>query len=529
MLYVATASLLTNYTASQLAWLCDNRDRQPVRLTFRKHFNPDLAVTVPFLVFLLIQIVHHQLWRDELNVYGIAHASPTLGSLLWRVNHEGHPLVWYLTIWLAMKAIPSVAVLKVIQFIVGSAIIVLVGLARPFTRIERVLLLLSYFVLFEYTVMSRLYGLCVLLAMLFLWRRVYRPDSFFVNTLLLCIMANTDTLGLFFSGAFGLEWIVSRMHERGGEPRIRWQAAGAVLLYCAAVAFCYVTIKPPADISWRTTGHIFEHGFEFNHLASVFIEYVELPWIPVRFGSVRWAGHNWNPISLEHQLLYPLLLPLVIAAYFLTFRRDRDLLAVFALASLGAAGFAFVVFTGNMRNWGITFVAYVAALWLQRFRRPNVPIASTILLASCAISGVIFTILMWSKPFSNAEAAARWLQDHRLQNAAIAGTPDTSVAAVAILMRRPIYFLDCRCSDSYMLFSSRRDKFNTLDWPKDTLAAFGALNTRQLILLLIAPMQPGDRKTIEQGGAEVQPLAGFSGAEAPDEDFFIYKVVRTSS
>lgn len=495
-------------------------------MTLRKLFRPDLLVTVPFLIYLLLQIVHHQLWRDELNVYGIAHASPTFGSLFWHVNHEGHPLLWYLLIWLGIKVFPSVLVLKAVQFSVGAAILVLLGLAQPFTRLERVLLLLSYFALFEYTVMSRMYGVCVLLAMIFLWRRVHRPNSIWISTALLCLMANTDTLGLFFSGAFGLEWMVSLLREGPDKKKAAKQATGAALLYLASVALCYVTIKPPADISWRTTGHIFQHGFELDHVASVFIEYMELPWLPIRFGSVRWAGHYWNPISLEHRILYPALLPAVLAAYFLTFRRDKDLLGVFALASLGAAAFAFVVFSGNMRNWGITFVAYVAALWLQRFRRSKPPLASTVLLAASAISGVIFSSLMWTKPFSNAEATAGWLEAHHLQNAALVGTPDTSVAAIAILMKRPIYFLDCRCSDDYMLFSNRRDDFDPKDMPKDTLAAFNALGSRQLILLLISPIQRQEQAAIENGGASVEPLVGFTGAEAPDEDFFVYKLER---
>jgi hypothetical protein len=62
--------------------------------------------------------------------------------------------------------------------------------------------------------------------------------------------------------------------------------------------------------------------------------------------------------------------------------------------------------------------------------------------------------------------------------------------------------------------------------PRYTLQAFGKLHSPELILLLTAPMKAAEKKDIEAGGASVQRLAGFSGAEAPDEDFFVYKVVR---
>lgn len=492
-----------------------------------KRPSSDLLLTLFFLVVFLINLVHHEMWRDELNVYGIARASPTFDSLVWHVHHEGHPLLWYLIVWLTSKVVPSVFVLKVLQGMIGAGIILMIGLVSPFSRLERILLLLSYFVLFEYTVLSRMYGLFLLLAMVFVWRRIYRPDGYLVNALLLGLLANTDVIGLIFSSAFGLEYAVNRYLECPDKAVVRRDLAKAAVIYIAMAACCYFTIKPPADISWRTTGRIFRHGFRFDHLASVSVEYLALPWFPIRHSVEDPLAHYWNPIAFDHRTLYPVLFLSVLALYFFTFRRDRDLLATFALATLGGATFGFFFYTGSMRTWGITFVAYVAALWLQRFRHPGTPVASTILLTSCAISGVVFNVLMWTHPFSSSGAAAEWLKSQHLQNAAIVGTPDTSVSGVAILLGRPIYYLDCQCSDDYMLFSSRRDDYNVRDLPPYTMQAFDRLHASELVLLLISPMDPGDKSEIESRGATVTLLAKFTGAEAPDEDFYIYKVRRT--
>jgi hypothetical protein len=492
-----------------------------------KRFSSDLLLTLFFLAVFFINLVHHEMWRDELNVYGIAHASPTFASLVWHVHHEGHPLIWYLIVWLGSKALPSVFVLKALQGIIGAAIILMIGLVSPFSRLERVLLLLSYFVLFEYTVLSRMYGLFLLMAMAFVWRRIYHPDGYLVNALLLGLLANTDVIGLIFSGAFGLEYAVNRYRECPDKDVVRRHLAKAALIYIALVACCYMTISPPADISWRTTGKIFRHGFQFTHFASVYVEYLALPWFPLRHSEEDPLAHYWNPIAFDHRTLYPLLFLSVLASYFFTFRRDRDLLATFAIASLGGATFGFFFYTGSMRTWGITFVAYVSALWLQRFRRPGTPVSSTILLTLCAISGVVFNVLMWTHPFSSSEATAEWLISQHLQNAAIVGTPDTSVSAVAILLKRPIYYLDCQCSDDYMLFSNRRDSYDVRNLSPYTMQAFDRLHSSELILLLISPIEPGDKSEIESRGARVKLLAKFTGAEAPDEDFYIYRVSRT--
>ena len=466
------------------------------------------------------------MWRDELNVYGIAAASPSFRSLLWHVHHEAHPLRWYLIIWIAIKVFPSVLVLKVVQLLVGAGIILMISLKSPFSRSERVLILLSYFILFEYTVMSRMYGLCVLITLVFLWTSVYWPDRLILNAVLLGVLANTDTFGLLLSGAFGLGYVINRYRERVDKPVVLRHLTAAAAIYIAMVACWYFTVKPPSDISWRTTGRIFRQGFELSHLAAVAVECLALPWFPIRFSAPLAPGHFWNPNAVDHPALYAGLMLLVVGAYFLTFRRDRDLLAVFAMASLGAVAFAFFIYTGNMRNWGITFVAYVAALWLQRLRRPEIPAISTVLLACSAASGVIFSALMWTRPFSSAEATAAWLKSNHLQDAAIVGTPDTTAAAVATLLGRPIYFLDCRCSDSYLLFSSRRDDYDEKEFANYTLEAFDKLHSEQLILLLGARIRASDRAYIHDHGASVAPLVHFTGAEAPEEDFYVYRVSR---
>ncbi|MCU1293827.1 MAG: hypothetical protein JWP08_2677, partial [Bryobacterales bacterium] len=328
---------------------------------------------------------------------------------------------------------------------------------------------------------------------------------------------------------FGLEYAVNRYRERADKPVVLRQLAAAAGIYIAMVVCWYVTVKPPADISWRTTGRIFRQGFALSHLAAVVVEYLALPWFPIRFSAPLAPAHRWNPNTVDHPALYAALLLAVVVAYFVTFRRDRDLLAVFAIASLGGASFGFFIYTGNMRNWGITFVAYIAALWLQRFRRPEIPAVSTVLLVCSAASGVIFSTLMWTRPFSNSEAAADWLKSNHLQDAAIVGTPDTTIAAVATLLKRPIYFLECRCSDDYLLFSSRRDNYNEKDFPKYTIEAFDKLHSAQLVLLLGEPIRASERAYIDDHGATVVPLVHFTGAEAPDEDFYIYKVSRKSS
>src|SRR5579864_5745696 len=131
-------------------------------------FMRDFLLALPFLALLYIQLAHHVLWRDELNALAITWASPTIPSLFWHIHHEGHPWLWYVILWIPSRFTQSVLVLKFVEGIVSTAIILLFALRAPFRTWEKALILAGYFFVFEYTVLSRMYGVMLLLFVLYL-------------------------------------------------------------------------------------------------------------------------------------------------------------------------------------------------------------------------------------------------------------------------------------------------------------------------------------------------------------------------
>jgi hypothetical protein len=61
----------------------------------------DIAITMAFLLVMLVNLAHHAMWRDELNAWGIAVASPSLADLFHNMHYEGHPALWHALLWLA--------------------------------------------------------------------------------------------------------------------------------------------------------------------------------------------------------------------------------------------------------------------------------------------------------------------------------------------------------------------------------------------------------------------------------------------
>ncbi len=433
----------------------------------------DLALVLPFILLFLVQLAHHALWRDELNAWGIAAASHSLRQLFYYVHYEGHPSLWYVLLWVVSRATDNPAAMKLLEACIGIAIYLLLALRSPFSRVEKALLYCSYFISFEYTVLSRMYGICLLLVLLYAAQRAAHPARVLLNALLLGLIANTDTLGILFSCALALEYalFIAAQQRRGLKLASRRRLVEGVLLFLGLLAASVLSLLPSKHISWRTTGHMFTFARSFGHLAQTCVDYVVLPWFPI---ATHFPHAFWNPSPVSHwKFFYAAMFPVVIAAYYALFRRERNLLALLLATACAGIAFGHLIYQGSMRQFGVMFMAFLVALWIQRGRIARVPTLVYVFLGLSALGGLQAAVAQWARPFSNAGNAARWIRDHGKENEPLIGQKDTNAIGVAEMLRRPMYQLECSCTDRFLLFSDRRDQYSEDQLPSRLARAMG--------------------------------------------------------
>ena len=483
----------------------------------------ELLLVLPFLLLFLVQLAHHQMWRDELNAWGIAVASSGPKSLYQHIRYEGHPSLWYIVLWFASRFTASPVAMKCVQALIGISLYLMIALRSPFSRLEKLLLYAGYFISFEYTVMSRMYGLCLLLTLIYAYRRSRYPRDFTLNAALLALIANTDVSGLILSAALLAEYAFSSFAawKQGGiSPRQIWSSLS---VYLAGVFFTLVCLRISPHISWRTTGRMFIHARDPIHVLQAVVSYITVPWFPI---DDRFPHHFWNPwiyAPLAHPGLL-LMTPVIAGMYIWIFRREWMLGLILLLTASGAIVFAHLIYMGGTRHYGVTFTAFLAALWLQRYRRPQFSIPVLLLLLFGATAGLEAAIGQWDHPFSNGRAVVAWLREHGLDKAPLVGTPDTSVAGIAEQLERSIYFLDCNCADTYLLFSNRRDDFDARQTPERLLLASRKLQARDMTFITTYPLPPERIEAIRDIGFSINLAATFTGAEDLEENYYIYRV-----
>jgi hypothetical protein len=490
----------------------------------------DLAITLVFALLVVMQIAHHEMWRDEIHTWGMVLASPSLSDLFANLRYTGHPGLWYLLVWAASWFTESPYAVQVVHAGISVLLIAAIGLWSPFSRLEKVLLLCSYFVLFEYTVISRNYGIGMLLAFVYAQCRATQPERVYLNGLLLGLLANTNMFGLVLSGAFACELALDMLIRRGWSiqavigPLLRGAA-----VYLPLVALAVAAMLPAHDISWRSTGEPFQESFDLtrlsvivgNNVASMLPIHALDYWIADRPSHASPQG----TIAVSAPVVLLLAVPALIAVYIYVFKDHRRLLIIPGLTLAGSVAIGQLIYSGEIRHWGINFVAFAAVLWIERRWNPVSSLAATALLGISAVAGVAISVQQSQLTFSEAGPTARWIRDNRLANDALVMTPDTMAAPVAVYLGKPAYFLDCSCIDEFMFYHNRRDAFDESQIPARLARAVQELQGKPILFVTSDALTPGQTSRIGGYGIGTAMLAEFTNA-GTDENYYVYRVME---
>lgn len=497
----------------------------------------DQLIAIPFLVLLAVNTWHHALWSDELHAWGLVMASRNLMELFQNLHYEGHPGLWHLFLWFMGLLSRNATTIQIAHLIIAASIILIVAYQSPYTRIEKVLLLSNYFLVFEYTVLARNYGLAMLLALIYAKVRATMPERPILVGFLLGAMANTNVYGCVLAVFLALEYLWTGLIAAG------WLARAGVLgtlsgagTFSALLLLCMVTVWPQPDISNHPQQPMAGDPGALTRFGLQLLRTIVAPFFPVDFSFPISFAFPGNIYSAGLRVWVSLaLLPLVCVALWTIFRDRPRFLLVLAGTALVAAGFAFAVYPSAIRHMGVVFVLFVTLLWIDRTtvpeprseRLPERPAARAAvlgLLVLGALGGGLALVGQWMRPFSIDGAVVAWLEEHAPPDVVLVGFPDMRTEPIAILMHKRFYALDCRCEDSYVRFLDRRDGFTAAMIPERLEEALRLYRSKPLVLLAGAPLDDTVRAAVRARGIVLTERVHLEGAER-DKEMTIFDVM----
>ncbi len=445
-------------------------------------------------VFQVILILVHSPWRDETQAVMIAQLP--LDRLFGALHYEGHPALWFLLLAAVWRIGGSPFTLQIVQVVVAVGFQAIFWRCAPFSWRMKLLISLGYFMLFEYGVVARNYGLGVLLFFAFVALRRTRW-----SWVLLALMCNTAVHLAVLAGVGALLLIFV---ER------RWSWSGAALLALSGLV-ALATVIPAPDVQPRPAA-----GVAFlAHLENA-VQTMSSDIAPVAVG-VYPAFWLWSPPAPVAAALgaVTLMLGLII------FRRDWRLAAAYLVFCLGLIIIGVAVYPIHLRHVGLIVVLSIGLLWIDKDRSGRDPCGiATLWLASLAVGGLWMVGCSFFQPFSYARPLEDWVRSRGLANAPWAAFPGTLGGDFSGVFERPTFNVQKDCWNTYQRWNYNYDIRPSGPALGDRLEAFSEA-VGPAFLLTDTPLDAGPNLRNRQ-------LARFSGAMFSNSDkykqLFIYRI-----
>lgn len=418
------------------------------------------AIFVLYVILSGYTIAHHELWSDELHGWNIAKGSLHFSDLIANTRYEGHPPGWFFLLWLVSKITHQVAAIQVLQWLIACSVVFLILFHSPLPALIRICIPFGYYFLYEYAVLSRNYGIGVLLAFcvcLAIRRdagshRQHRPAILYY--ILLFLLSNIHLLTILLAACLHLYFLLLKREKKQSTGAILLHALAGILVLLPSVYFVF----PPADSQLNT--HFWMSRWDFHHLTSLGQAPLQA-FLPI---PAWWDAHPWNTEwLLEKSRNYPsakymipiLALFLLMLAGWILYKDRKSLILFIANVLLSTLVTATVFPLTSARHAGYLYIGFIIAAWLYCYDTPltqNAKKVFILLLAAQLTAGFFFVIQDIRLPFSNLYKMTTVLQEVPPGQKLV--TDYWTMNAVVAYMDKPVYCVELQREISFVKWNN---------------------------------------------------------------------------
>lgn len=442
----------------------------------------EIFVLILFLLISSFLVINHEPWRDEAQAWLIARDSPTMGAVFSAMGYEGSPALWHTILFgLSHLGLPYFS-MQIVHLLIGFLAAIIFMLYAPFNRINRALFIFGYFILYEYTVVARNYGISVLL--LFCIAALY-PLRFkrpIIYGLVLLLLINTNVhsfvLGGIISGVYLFEMVLSKDKK---VPKKAWLFLIPVILG-AGIAVLQLHSPPDLMTSWARWNLDLTAEHVGRIPGSVVGAFVPVPQMQIEF---------WNSklIYSAGKIMAIFGLPLFLLSMLFFIRKPEGGL-IYLISSTALLAIAFLKATGGARHNGFIYIMFIFSVWiasnypessipgLRRIERFVSERGLSILFICLLVVQLIASIApVYYEPqyaFSGSKDVARFLEDRNLvsNETFIASFPSNPASAILPYLypnRKEFYYLEYEDYRSYITLNTQYE--NSLSLTNEEIMA----------------------------------------------------------
>jgi len=487
--------------------------------------------TLLFFIYIFLiafGLYHHEMWRDELQAWNIVLDSVSIPDLFYKIRYEGHPVLWFLVLWPFSSVSHSPHTIQIVHFLLSAIVAFLVIFRSPLRFYQKIAVLFSYFIFFEYSLISRNYmiGIALLLSIAVLWKDYRRHVSSICILIFLLFQSNA------FMALIAASVLLMLMLELY-QQRVLFRPKNlfAVVLASAGGLLFLVTIVPPPDNSYSPIWnlHIWP-GLAITTIGKIAAGLFPVPEFKTAF---------WGTRMIENSIVNAVIAVPVVAALLWSLRKHKPVF-LFISTSFGLMLlFLYLKPVGTFRHYGHFSMALLFAYWIYAYRSEQPRLTSSIFNTIFFIQlpiGLFAAFTDWKNPFSNAVKAAGYIESKMPENVQIAGAFNYLSTPVAGYLQKDIYFLNDQRFSDYVIWREKYWNYKAVHLSKAELFArfVATVDVRKSNVLIMSytldPYTLND--AAREGQVQVMKLNGrkykvicvkvYSGAIVEDENYYLY-------
>lgn len=209
---------------------------------------PEITASLLYVILHIVISYFHEPWYDEAVAWQIAKCASLKDIFLVLPHYEGHPPLWHLILLpFAKLGCPYEFSLSLVSLLFSGAAVGIIIWRSPFPRLVRLLLPFTYFLFYQYSILSRPYCVMMLafvLAAVTFGDKDTKPWRFVLSLMLLCL---SGAYGILMAGGITIAWLIGLLKKDGFRFLLDKRRTFSLLCLLALAILLMLEILPKED------------------------------------------------------------------------------------------------------------------------------------------------------------------------------------------------------------------------------------------------------------------------------------------
>ena len=372
--------------------------------TTKKNNTLEIIFYCLFCILTIFLSSYHEPWFDELQAWAISKDS--ISNILFFLPHyEGHPPLWHLILkCFSYFNVPVEYGIKIPNLLFMFAAVWLLIFKSPFPKSVRLVLPFTYFIFYQYSIISRPYS--IFCFALFLAAYLYKtkdehPFKFMGALALLCL---SSAYGMVFTAGICISWFIERIKKVSFKTAfIEKQFFAMFILFI--LCFVLTIIILPATNAYAVTEYV--KSDYLTKFFSVFFIYpadatftnildcivIDIFNVDFKHFFKHFVSHDINNFIFKFWIAC--FIGLVFNIFLFVFFKKIKLLSSFIVPYFLFLLSVFILY-GQVHHIGLLFVFYIFSFWCA-FSIKDILISSKLKkLLKLFVFSVIIVQIYWS-------------------------------------------------------------------------------------------------------------------------------------